>query len=267
MHEDYNLDKRGSGRHGASTRPVTIHVAPGSSAGRRAGRVSSGSAACRDLSRIETSRTKISAAPQICEPTKPLVTHHLSALKPQDRPNGSLVTDFLTGTPKQLEIAVTQTKQTTAVASNRDKNKTLRIGIRACHRSAGILPAVFRGTAGPETGWQDVHATIRWETLSNRNSKLLETAVTQTKQTTEARSNRYKITPLHEAINWDWSPHYDSSLYFVEANPYSGRHTSRLIVTTIAASTTVAASSNRKFPSSVALLITAPRPTVENVLP
>jgi len=43
-----------------------------------------------------------------------------------------------------------------------------------------------------------------------------------------------------------------SSLNLVDASPYSRRHTSRLIVTTIDAITTVAASRTRKLPLSVA---------------
>ena len=58
-----------------------------------------------------------------------------------------------------------------------------------------------------------------------------------------------------------------SSLNFVDARPYSRRQTRRFRVTTIAAMQMVAASSTRKFPVSVAWLITAPSPTVDNVCP
>ena len=58
-----------------------------------------------------------------------------------------------------------------------------------------------------------------------------------------------------------------SSLNFVDARPYSRRQTRRFRVTTIAAMQMVAASSTRKFPVSVAWLITAPSPTVDSVFP
>jgi hypothetical protein len=84
---------------------------------------------------------------------------------------------FLTGTPKQLEIAVNHRKQDTEVVSNRHKNATLaeanqdvRSG-RPCNRSAGgisgfrspmdstgvlgsDLPTIFRAITVPELRWQ-----------------------------------------------------------------------------------------------------------------
>src|SRR5271169_2395151 len=56
-----------------------------------------------------------------------------------------------------------------------------------------------------------------------------------------------------------------SSLNLVAASAYKGRQSRRLMVTTITAITTVAASSTRKLPLSVAWLITAPSPVVEKV--
>lgn len=58
-----------------------------------------------------------------------------------------------------------------------------------------------------------------------------------------------------------------SSRNLVEASAYKRRQTRRFTVTTIAAISTVAPSSRRKLPLSVAWLITAPRPTAENVCP
>ena len=58
-----------------------------------------------------------------------------------------------------------------------------------------------------------------------------------------------------------------SSLNRLEARAYSRRHSRRLMVTTMQAITSVAASSTRKFPLSVAWLITAPRPIVDMVCP
>ncbi len=183
-HEDYNLDKGRPSRRGALSWASTVPEAPYPSTWLRAGRVLSGCAASRDLSRLETSRTKISAALQSSRPPKPPVTRHLS-----------LVTAFLTGTPKQLETAVNQTKQSSEAISNRDKNTTIQRAIEACHRRAGILPAFFRAAAVADIRRQNAAPTMGCETIPNRNTKLLETRVTQTKQRIEVRSNRNKITP------------------------------------------------------------------------
>ncbi len=187
---------------------------------------------------------------------RPLVTRHWPALpalslegRPQEPPNESLFTVFLTGTPKQLEIAVTHTKQTTEAVSNRDKNTTApdAIGGTGTARApvfVGLVvrPAAFWGTGGcaarfDERNPGDVtrHATTKTGAQSavadaptteklarhpslacpeaaaaaervtrhcipNRDSKLLETAVTQTKQTTEVVSNRDKIAGSSDAI-------------------------------------------------------------------
>ena len=57
----------------------------------------------------------------------------------------------------------------------------------------------------------------------------------------------------------------NSSLYLVEAKMYSRLQIRRFMVTTIALMTTVAPRSTGKFPASVARLITAPSPVIENV--
>jgi hypothetical protein len=58
------------------------------------------------------------------EETEPAARDSVSLSLPQ-RPNGPSITDFLIDSPKRLEIAVTPTKQTTAVISNRMKNDPL----------------------------------------------------------------------------------------------------------------------------------------------
>jgi hypothetical protein len=56
--------------------------------------------------------------------TVPVAPDSVSLSLPQ-RPNGPSITDFLIDSPKRLENAATQTKQTTAVISNRMKNDPL----------------------------------------------------------------------------------------------------------------------------------------------
>jgi len=57
----------------------------------------------------------------------------------------------------------------------------------------------------------------------------------------------------------------NSSLNLVELTLYSRFHNKRFTVITIALMTNVAPSSTGKFPASVARLITAPSPVIENV--
>jgi hypothetical protein len=56
--------------------------------------------------------------------TEPVAPDPVSLSLPQ-RPNGPSITDFLIDSPKRLENAVTQTKQTSEVISNRMKIDTL----------------------------------------------------------------------------------------------------------------------------------------------
>ncbi len=144
----------------------------------------------------------------LARPNGSLVTRHLPALRPPLRANGSFATVFLTGTPKQLEIAANHTKQSTEVIPNRDKNTTLQTAMNAAEmagpdRKAQSAAADAPTTATPPGGparhssLATRHSVLR--TLSNRNSKLLETAVTQTKHTIGVLSNRDKIAPPSEA--------------------------------------------------------------------
>ncbi len=162
------------------------------------------------------------APPNDCGATRP--ARHSPALRPLARPNGSLVTRhspiftvFLTGTPKQLEIAVNHRKQDTEVAPNRDKNTTLaetnqdvRLGL-ACNRSAGgisgfrspmgsagvlgsDLPAIFRASTALEILWQHAAPRRTRSAFLIETRKRLETSATRRKQSSRASSNRYKIT-------------------------------------------------------------------------
>jgi hypothetical protein len=92
---------------------------------------------------VVTGRTKSSALP---------------ALSLEGNPSVAVKGQFLTGTPKQLEIHVTHTKQNTEVVSNRDTNTTppnAIEGIRTARAPAlvGLVvrPAAFGETGGYET--------------------------------------------------------------------------------------------------------------------
>ncbi len=146
-----------------------------------------------------------------------LVTRHLP-----------LVTSFLTGTPKQLEIAASHTKQSSRPASNRDTNRgspkarfehffvaplaSPVSGVRwtppesrdrTCRRIWSPVTALnipsnlpVRLPAVPSTRSSifTFHFSLfDFHCFSNRDSKLLETSVNHTKQSTELRSNRDKI--------------------------------------------------------------------------
>lgn len=63
-------------------------------------------------------------------------------------------------------------------------------------RGAGILPATLRAVAFPE---KPEPSSTQIPPISNRDSKLLETPVTHTKQTTEVTSNRVNFHPVSEA--------------------------------------------------------------------
>ena len=113
---------------------------------------------------------------------------HSPALRPSRRPNGSLSIAFLTGTPKQLETAATDTKQTIEAVSNRDKNTTIAT---ADHESAG--------EPSREILFADVPRRRRIGRFLIETPKRLESAATETKQTIEVQSNRDKIAPPPEA--------------------------------------------------------------------
>ena len=101
-----------------------------------------------------------------------------------DRPTN----DFLTGTPKQLETAATDTKQTIEAVSNRDKNTT-------------IATPEYESAAEPsrEILFADVPRHRRIGRILIETPQRLEIAATETKQTIEVRSNRDKITPPSES--------------------------------------------------------------------
>jgi hypothetical protein len=71
--------------------------------------------------------------------TEPAARDSVSLSLPQ-RPNGPSITDFLIDSPKRLENAVTQTKQTTAVISNR-----MKIGPLPEAEHAASAPPAKRG--------------------------------------------------------------------------------------------------------------------------
>jgi hypothetical protein len=140
----------------------------------------------------------------------------------------SLVTRLLTGTPKQLEIAVSQTKQSSRPAPNRDTNSGSSKSLfehslvapsaspvsgvrwtppesrdRTCRRISAPVTALnipsnleVRLPAAPSARPSLFHfpaSLFHFLSRSNRNSKLLETSVTQTKQSSRPSSNRDKI--------------------------------------------------------------------------
>jgi hypothetical protein len=122
------------------------------------------------------------------------------ALNPSDTVKGH----FLSGTPKQLETAAIETKQTIEAFSNRDKNTAPQIAInvaemagpdqRAQSAAADALRPDNRPKGPPVTRHLPLVTDLLIETPQR-----LETAVTQTKQTIDVLSNRDKITPPSEA--------------------------------------------------------------------
>jgi len=107
----------------------------------------------------------------------------------------SISNRFLTGTPKQLEIAATRTKQNTEVISNRDTNTTLSSALsrlilaglsqRRLSRAAPIPNQQTLSLSSPNRARHTPFLIVI--------SKRLEIAVTHRKQNTAVISNRIKI--------------------------------------------------------------------------
>jgi hypothetical protein len=130
----------------------------------------------------------------------------------------SIPNRFLTGTPKQLEIVATHTKQDTEVISNRDTNTTPSNAI--CPLIVGLAgaPSASRSGRNRRAGLSHHHLSNaspipNQQTLSfsppNRarltpflivNPKRLEIAVTQRKQNMEVISNRNKIVHSRNGV-------------------------------------------------------------------
>jgi hypothetical protein len=122
----------------------------------------------------------------------------------------SIPNRFLTGTPKQLEIAVTRTKQNTAVISNRDTNTTppnaicpLIVGLAGApsasrsgrHRRAGLSHLHLSSAASihnPQTPSLSPSYRARHTPFLIVSPKRLRIAVSQGKQNTDVISNRIK---------------------------------------------------------------------------
>ena len=120
--------------------------------------------------------------------------------------------------PKQLEIAATRTKQSTAVISNRDTNTTPPNAIRPLIVGLAGAPSASRSVRDTRVRFPrrqlsraaslPNHQTrslatpnrARHTPFSNRESKRLEIAVSQRKQNTELISNRIKIGHSRNAV-------------------------------------------------------------------
>jgi DNA end-binding protein Ku len=111
---------------------------------------------------------------------------------------------ILSGTPKQLEIAVTRTKQNTEVISNRDTNTTPSNALGGCGKSQNrrhdCVYAFSRKLFSQSNlaGLSQRHRA-RHTAFLIVSPKRLEIAVSQRKQNTEVISNRMKIDPLLNA--------------------------------------------------------------------
>jgi hypothetical protein len=130
----------------------------------------------------------------------------------------SIPNRFLTGTPKQLEIAVTRTKQNTEVISNRDTNTTPPNAIRPS--IAGLVGAPSASRSGRDRRAEPSHHRLsHGAPIPNQqipslslpyrarhtpflivSPKRLKIAVTFRKQNTEVISNRIKIGHSRNAL-------------------------------------------------------------------
>ena len=152
---------------------------------------------------------------------RPVVSGHLFTPKPTKRPNKSLAVAFPIDTPKRLEMPVIHREQNSDPISNRYKIAPPTDSRHRCTRSAGILPAIFRPatdskirqqyceacSAGPgfvrHRGARRIARTqIDRRILLNisRHTKLLETLLNPTKNTTEPPISRHKIGGAPDAI-------------------------------------------------------------------
>jgi hypothetical protein len=111
---------------------------------------------------------------------------------PEDAAAGEGVTVFvfLTGTPKQLEIAATRSKQTTEVIPNRDKNTTPPSAIRRSTCSAG--PGFVRHGFPSTMPHEDRYGGAIPGQISRHTSREI-TPLTHTKQTIGVPISRHKI--------------------------------------------------------------------------
>jgi len=118
-------------------------------------------------------------------------------------PAEAAIRPILTGTPKQLEIAPTYTKQSTEVISNRDTNTTPSNALRRL-TLAGLSQRRF-SRAAPIPSRRPLSLSLRFRARQTPflivSPKRLKFAVTHTKQKTEIISNRMKITTFTEANN------------------------------------------------------------------
>jgi hypothetical protein len=130
----------------------------------------------------------------------------------------SIPNRFLTGTPKQLEIAVTHTKQNTEVTSNLDTNTTPSNAIRPSIVRLAGAPSASQSGRDTRAGLSHHHFSRtapvpNQQTLlfspPNRarrtpflivSSKRLKIAVSQRKQNTEVISNRIKNGHSRNAV-------------------------------------------------------------------
>jgi hypothetical protein len=130
----------------------------------------------------------------------------------------SIPNRFLTETPKQLEIAVTHTKQNTEVISNRDTNTTPSNAIRPLIVGLADAPSASRSGRNRRAGLSHHHLS-RTALMPNQQTpslsspyrarrtpflivspKRLKIAVSQRKQNTEVISNRIKIGHSRNAV-------------------------------------------------------------------
>ncbi len=123
---------------------------------------------------------------------------------------------ILIGTPKQLEIALTRTKQNTAVISNRDTNTTPPNAIRASLVGLAGAPSASRSGRERRVGFSQ-HQLSRATRIPNQQTpslsppsrviqtpfligtpKRLKITATPRKQSSRATSNRYKKRGSYE---------------------------------------------------------------------
>ncbi len=117
------------------------------------------------------------------------------------QPAGAAIRPILTGTPKQLEIAVTHRKQNVELISNRDTNTTPS---NAFSRSNLAGFSQRRPSRAPISNQQSLSPSLPFRARHTPflivSPKRLEIAVSHRKQNTEVISNRMKIDPFRNVI-------------------------------------------------------------------
>ena len=117
-------------------------------------------------------------------------------------PAEAAIRSILTGTPKQLEIAVTRTKQNTEVISNRDTNTTPSKAFSRSILSRLPQPRLRRAARIPNRQTLSLSPPYRARQTPFLivSPKRLKIAVSYRKQNTEVISNHIKIGHFRNAI-------------------------------------------------------------------